>query len=153
MSVCGVLYCLWCIRCTHQYTNKQPTLFITHSRVNLFVLLRFAWEDPLHSSRMLRSQISSSRSRAASSHDLRPQTTIANVPLTITKRAKKLRQKEDEIFQLWFFISLSWFYFLSFYSSLDNKGVQLQWKTNDPKPVVPIITLVMGWGVYYVALN
>lgn len=60
----------------------------------------FAWEDPLNTGRMLRSYVSSSRSRTASSLELPPQTAVATVPLTITKRARKLRQKEDEIFQL-----------------------------------------------------
>ncbi|XP_076136811.1 lysM and putative peptidoglycan-binding domain-containing protein 1 [Alosa pseudoharengus] len=60
----------------------------------------FALEDPLYSSRVLRSHVSPSRGRAASSHERQPQATIGAVPLTITRRTKKLREKEDEIFQL-----------------------------------------------------
>ncbi|XP_042561144.1 lysM and putative peptidoglycan-binding domain-containing protein 1 isoform X2 [Clupea harengus] len=58
----------------------------------------FATEDALHTGRAVRSQVSSSRGRAASSPDCLSQAMA--VPLTITRRTKKLREREDEIFQL-----------------------------------------------------
>ncbi|XP_062394613.1 lysM and putative peptidoglycan-binding domain-containing protein 1 [Sardina pilchardus] len=60
----------------------------------------FVSDDPLQSSRVLRSHISPCRGRAASARERQPQTSIGAVPLTITRRTKKLRETEDEIFQL-----------------------------------------------------
>ncbi|KAL2084499.1 hypothetical protein ACEWY4_020017 [Coilia grayii] len=60
----------------------------------------FETEDPSHTSRRLRSQVSSSLGRPGPSHERQPQAIMGAVPLTTTKHTKKLREREDEIFQL-----------------------------------------------------
>ncbi|XP_063054402.1 lysM and putative peptidoglycan-binding domain-containing protein 1 [Engraulis encrasicolus] len=61
---------------------------------------RYETEDPPHTIRRSRSQMSSSRSRPAPSHARQSQNLSGALPLTITKRTKKLQEREDEIFQL-----------------------------------------------------
>lgn len=89
-------FCLWSMNHRFDWKRWAP---LVHS---LFALHRVAALEAACSSRSEWRPLTRSQSAVSSSKTLQQQqVALATVPVAVTKQSKKLRDREDEIFQLW----------------------------------------------------